>query len=126
MDLANWILFAFAALIAARWIWMRRGIVNIPPAEVQRRLDQKEKIVVVDVREAGEYRSGHIPGALLVSLSSLATGAAKLQREAETVLVCASGNRSVTAYHRLKALGFTNLRNMPGGMSAWRGPVTNK
>lgn len=121
MSPVTWALLALLLVVVARSLLARQGVVNISSAEVVQRLEAKEKLVVLDVREVGEFKSGHIPEAINVPLSSLAQGAAKLDPKAETVLVCRSGNRSVTAYNQLKKLGFENLKNMPGGMLAWPG-----
>lgn len=126
MEVGNWLLVALLALVAlgiGRMLWRRRGVTTMAANEVQRRLSAKEKLVIVDVREPGEYRSGHIPGAVSVPLSNLDQAAAKLDPGAETVLVCASGIRSSAAFRRLKAKGFTRLHSMPGGMLLWRGRV---
>lgn len=114
------------ALVIGRFFWMRRGVVSLSAADVQRRYEAGEKLVIVDVRESGEWRSGHIPGAVSVPLSNLDSLAKNLDPKATIMLVCASGNRSVTAYHKLKSKGFANLVNVSGGMSAWRGATTRK
>ncbi len=121
MNWGLWALLALLVLVLGRQFLAQRGVVNIPADEVKRRLEAREKLVVVDVREEHEYRAGHIPGAILVPLSRLEHESKKLKKDAELVLVCRSGNRSVTAYHKLKALGFANLKNMPGGMNRWTG-----
>lgn len=119
-----WLLVPVAVLLLGLTLWMRRGVVHLSASAVQRRLAAKERLVVVDVRSPGEYASGHIPGAVSAPLTSLDQAAAKLDPRAETVLVCGSGQRSLLAYQRLKAKGFARLHNLPGGMSAWQGPVS--
>lgn len=119
----TWALLAALALVVGLQIWRRRGINSVSAADVQRRLEAGEKLLVVDVREPHEFRSGHIPGAKSMPLSQLKTTAAQLDRNAEIVLVCASGNRSVTAYQILAGQGFARLLNLTGGMFAWKGKV---
>lgn len=119
----TWALLGAAVFLLVLNAWRRRGVVSVSASDVQRRLEAGEKLVVVDVREPGEFRSGHIPGAISAPLSELSRQAPKVNPEAEVVLVCASGNRSVTAYHVLKGKGFQKLLNLSGGMSAWRGKV---
>lgn len=121
MSTATWVLLLLLAALVGRALWQRRGLVNLSAAELHRRLEQRERLIVVDVREPEEFRAGHIPGAINVPLSRLESGAEKLDRSAATVLICRSGNRSVTAFQRLKRMGFTDLRNVPGGMLAWPG-----
>lgn len=78
---------------------------------------RREGARLVDVRERGEYEAGHIPGAINLPLSELAG------REDEigpnTVLICASGNRSSQAAAYLASLGKTSLLNLSGGTAAW-------
>lgn len=121
MSTGTWILLLLILVLVGRALWRRRGMVNISADELHQRLQRREKLTVVDVREPDEFRSGHIPGAVNVPLSQLESGAKKLEPEAETVLICRSGSRSATAFHRLKRMGFTDLKNMPGGMLAWPG-----
>lgn len=76
---------------------------------------------IVDVREDHEFHGalGHVPGAELVPLASVATRSAAWPRDAEVVLVCHSGGRSVRAARDLVERGFTRLYNLQGGMVAW-------
>jgi len=75
----------------------------------------------VDVREPDEYvgELGHIAGAELVPLASVATAAAAWDRKKPLVLVCRSGARSGRAAAALFANGFKQPINMSGGMLAW-------
>ena len=74
----------------------------------------------IDVREPAEFTGplGHLPGAELVPLSTVEAAAAAWSREQPLLLICRSGARSVTAAHRLAALGFSRLYNLAGGMLA--------
>ena len=76
---------------------------------------------VVDVREPSEFAGGlgHIAGAELVPLGTLSDAARDWPRDAELVVVCRSGARSVRAAQVLKDLGFQRVVNMTGGMTAW-------
>jgi rhodanese-related sulfurtransferase len=87
-------------------------------------------LIVVDVREPGEYCEaspsppvpvGHIAGALDYPLSSgvLAARYAELPIDAAMLVVCRSGGRSRQASQFLCDQGFTTIYNMEGGMSAW-------
>ena len=79
---------------------------------------------VVDVREAHEYASGHIPGAINHPLSQF--DPAGIPRGKPVVLICQAGGRSATVMHRAIAAGRQDVRHFPGGMAGWRsrsGPV---
>jgi len=98
------------------------GITSVTTDELAARLDTG-RVVLVDVREPDEFASGHVPGARNVPLAQLPSAAASLDPTAETLLICRSGHRSVTATKQLKKLGFTHAINVKGGTLAWRGPL---
>jgi len=76
---------------------------------------------VIDVREPSEFRDalGHIPGAELVPLGTLARALASSPRDQELYVVCRSGGRSARASAELARLGFTRVNNVAGGMMRW-------
>ena len=80
--------------------------------------------VLVDVRSGGEYREGHIPGAINIPNESIGTSAPPaLPDKDQLILVyCRSGNRSRQASARLAALGYTRVTEF-GGISAWPGDI---
>jgi rhodanese-related sulfurtransferase len=81
------------------------------------------KSVIIDVREPSEFAGGRVPGAVNIPLGLLRERAGKLDPQADTFLICASGSRSAAAAKRLKALGFENAYSVKGGMHMWRGKV---
>ena len=82
-------------------------------------LSAEDAIAVIDVREAWEYQEGHIAGATLIPLGSLADRTDEIPTDKPVVLVCRSGNRSARAYRYLADEGFDNIHNMTGGMLGW-------
>jgi rhodanese-related sulfurtransferase len=93
---------------------------EITAGELHERLQSAgEKPLVVDVREPDEFEAGHIAGAQLAPLATVAEDLRSVDRNREIVLVCRSGNRSGKAQRALAARGFTSMRNMTGGMIAW-------
>lgn len=95
---------------------------NISALEVQKKLEQGEKLNIIDVREVYEVREGKIPGAVNIPLAIIPARTMDLDRRKEYILVCHSGARSANATYFLEGEGF-NVINMRGGMSAWRGAV---
>lgn len=84
---------------------------------------------IIDVREPSEWGGelGHIQGAELVPLSTLAQAAASWDRATPLVMVCRSGGRSGRATSQLVQMGFKEVHNMNGGMLRWSSearPVT--
>lgn len=82
-------------------------------------LNAEDAIAVIDVREAWEYQEGHIAGATLIPLGSLADRTDEIPTDKPVILVCRSGNRSSRAYRYLAEEGFDNIHNMTGGMLGW-------
>lgn len=75
----------------------------------------------VDVREPDEFTGelGHVDGAELVPLATVATAAAAWDREAPLLVICRSGGRSGRAASTLRAMGFRHVYNLRGGMLGW-------
>ena len=88
--------------------------------------------VLIDVREPAEYAQGHLPGAINLPRGVLefqihahpamacTTSEALAVADRELVLYCRTGGRSALAADSLQALGFTRVRSLAGGLTAWR------
>ena len=78
---------------------------------------------LIDVRAAGEWRDGHIEGALHIPLGDIPARAATLPDNARLGLLCEGGYRSSLAASLLQRAGVTNLVNVSGGMAEYRRQV---
>jgi hydroxyacylglutathione hydrolase len=76
-------------------------------------------VAVIDVRAASEWETGHLPGAIHIPLGQLADRAAELPPGVPIVVQCQSGSRSSIAASVLERLGFSNVSNLSGGITAW-------
>jgi glyoxylase-like metal-dependent hydrolase (beta-lactamase superfamily II)/rhodanese-related sulfurtransferase len=103
------------------WRASGRLLVTIPQITVAdlRSLVARGDVQVVDVRRAGEYGGGHVPGAVHAPLDRIADEAGRLDPARPTAVICAGGYRSSAATSLLAARGFTDLRNVLGGTGAW-------
>lgn len=97
--------------------------INILPFDVKERLKKGEKLNIVDVRENEEVVTGKIPGAKHIRLGDLQERYKEIDPNAETIIVCRSSNRSGVASEFLVNMGYRNVKNMVGGMSAWDGDI---
>jgi rhodanese-related sulfurtransferase len=101
---------------------------RITVQEVKSRLAAGEKLNILDVREPSEYAEFNI-GAKLIPLGKIqAMQVEEIEdwKDKEIIVHCRSGARSQTACMYLESLGFTNTKNLEGGMLAWpeqQGPV---
>ena len=96
---------------------------TITPGELKTKIENKEKLTVLDVREPAEYAFGRIPGAKSIPLGELESRTHELNHDEEIHVVCRSGNRSDFAARILSEKGFKNVKNVVSGMSEWTGPV---
>jgi|SRR5579864_1655287 len=75
-------------------------------------------VLVIDVRQPAEWRSGHIRGSLNLPLTQLASRLHRIPNDKTIVTVCASGHRSALAARILTRAGY-QAENLKGGMHAW-------
>lgn len=80
-----------------------------------------QDILLVDVREVAEFEKEHIPGALLLPLSSFEPELFPPLAGKRVVLYCAIGKRSEAAGKMLLKEGHQNVYHMQGGIGAWKG-----
>lgn len=79
---------------------------------------QRHGAVLLDVREDGEWRAGHAPGARHIPLGRLPAQVAGLPPRRTVVTICRSGHRSARAAALLASQG-REVVNLAGGMRAW-------
>ncbi len=95
---------------------------NITVEDLKKRLDNGEKINLIDVREPHEHEEFDIGGQLLPlgRIKSYDVEELEPMKEQELVLYCRSGNRSGQAALILETMGFENVKNLEGGMKKWQ------
>jgi rhodanese-related sulfurtransferase len=90
--------------------------------EVKKKMDQRSKFILVDVREEGEFAKDHLPGAIHLGKGVIERDieARVPDLDAEIVLYCGGGFRSALAADNLQKMGYTNVISMDGGIRDWR------
>ena len=96
---------------------------DITPRELADRIQRGDIPRIIDVREPHENAFARIPHAELIPLGKLGNVVPTLDPDAELVLHCHSGSRSAWAANQLRALGFTRVRNLVGGITRWSDEV---
>jgi rhodanese-related sulfurtransferase len=93
---------------------------NITVHELNERIKNNETLHIIDVRETFEHDMANI-GGTLIPLGDLPNQLEQLEalKNEELIVYCRSGNRSGSACQILQNQGFTNVRNMEGGMAKW-------
>jgi rhodanese-related sulfurtransferase len=95
---------------------------NITSEELKKRIDSGEALHIVDVREPHEHEEFNI-GGILVPLGDIrAMQVDELEdlKEEEVIVYCRSGGRSGQAAMILETMGFSNVKNLTGGVLAWQ------
>lgn len=95
---------------------------DITVEELKQRMDNGEQLHIIDVREPQEHEEFNIGGTLipLGQIRSMDVDELEPLKEEELILYCRSGNRSGQACMILETLGFTNVKNLTGGMLEWQ------
>ena len=104
-------------------------ITEITPNELKVKLDAKENLLLVDVREPAEFEHAHIEGAHLVPRGIIEAAAdtsyskhyppLASAREQQVILYCATSGRSAMAAAVLQMMGYKNVLNLAGGYTRW-------
>ncbi|HEU4747696.1 MAG TPA: molybdopterin-synthase adenylyltransferase MoeB [Gemmatimonadaceae bacterium] len=95
------------------------GVSEIEPAQLAERIASGEKLEIIDVREPYEWQIGHIPGARLVPLGTIADEIPRLDKKRTIILYCKMGSRSMNAAQQLAQAGASDVRNLAGGIARW-------
>lgn len=101
------------------------GTPEITPTELKERLDQGDKLTIIDVREPAEWEIGNLEpqGARLIPLGDLPERMDEINPDDEVVLHCRSGARSAQALQLLRVHGYERVLNLKGGILAWSDEV---
>ena len=94
----------------------------IKTAEIKARIDAGEKLHLVDVREPDERAEFNIGGHFLPlgNIQMMLIDDIEGLKNEEVICYCRSGKRSMQACMMLETFGFTNVKNLEGGMLDWR------
>jgi molybdopterin/thiamine biosynthesis adenylyltransferase/rhodanese-related sulfurtransferase len=100
----------------------RQHVRETDVSEAAEIIDAVERPVLVDVREKYEWDEGHVPGAMHVPRGylELRIENAVPDRSAPVLLYCAGGTRSVLAARTLQEMGYSDVRSLKGGFTAWK------
>ena len=92
---------------------------QLSATELKNKIQQNEKLFLLDVREPHEYQYARIAGSVLIPLNQIPQRLNELNRDQEIVVICHHGMRSQQAAGYLVQSGFKNIANLSGGIDAW-------
>jgi rhodanese-related sulfurtransferase len=100
----------------------RTRVKEISANEVARRFQRRETFFLIDVREESEWARAHVKGASHIGKGILERDIERSipDLDADIVLYCRGGFRSLLAADNLQRMGYTNVRSMSGGFLEWR------
>ena len=133
--LHNWLLFLalfaiLGMLIGGEILRKMRGVSALDAAGALRLINDQDA-VIMDIRDAGEYREGHIPQARHIPFGALRDRLGELAKAKDKPIIvyCRSGTVSQSACALLKKSGFANVHSLNGGLPTWldaRLPISRK
>ena len=98
----------------------KASVTEVTAREVQDRLAAGVPLVLIDIREQNEWNLGHAAPAQYIGRGVLESQIeARVARNAQVVLMCASGNRSALGARTLLDMGYTDVASMAGGFREW-------
>ncbi len=99
---------------------------EITAAELKKRLDAGEKILLVDVREPWEYEMCRIEGAKLIPMQAVPANLQSLDVEEPVICYCHHGMRSLDVAVWLQRQGVESARSLAGGIDKWSAEIDPK
>lgn len=101
----------------------RHTLPEISPQELKQKMGENESFLLLDVREQSEYDIVHLENAQLIPLNTLPHHLDDLPSDQEIVVYCHHGQRSLYATAFLHQNGFTETKNLIGGIDQWAAEI---
>jgi rhodanese-related sulfurtransferase len=92
---------------------------EITPQELKARLDRRDPVVLLDVRQDWETKLCRLENAVHIPIEEIEHRTEELNPEDEVVVYCHVGQRSAAVAEYLARLGFKNTKNLLGGLDYW-------
>lgn len=88
-------------------------------AELQKKINEKDDVFLLDVRETHEFKYAKIDGSVLIPLNELPQRLTEIDHTKPVIVICHHGMRSLQAANFLDRVGFPDIHNLIGGIDAW-------
>lgn len=96
---------------------------GISVAELQAKLNGTQLPLLIDVRTSDEFYAGHLPGAKLFPANDIFMNVHQFPPDAEIILYCSDGQRSLLVAKHLRAHGLSRVKRLNDGIKAWPGSI---
>ena len=92
---------------------------DITPQDLKTRLDARQPVVLLDVREGWETKLCRLEHSTHIPIEEIELRVDELNRDDAIVVYCHAGVRSAAVAEYLRSLGFRDVRNLAGGLDLW-------
>ena len=92
---------------------------QLSATELKNRIQQEDKLFLLDVREPNEFQYARITNSVLIPLNQIPKRLGELDPQQEIVVICHHGMRSQQAANYLVQSGYKYIANLTGGIDAW-------
>lgn len=113
------VLAVLAAIYTVNIVGDRNGYGDVSVQEAKVLIEEKKRLIILDVRTIPEYRDGHLENAINIPVQELDDRLDELNKNDELLVYCRTGNRSSTAVDILKEAGLKKIYHMHEGISVW-------
>ncbi|ODA41880.1 rhodanese-like domain-containing protein [Desulfosporosinus sp. BG] len=96
-----------------------KELIELTPEDLERKMKENPRCILIDVRTSLEYQSGHINGAKSYPLINPSRFTRDYKPDQAIILVCRSGHRSLAAARVFIKHNYKQLFHLKGGMKAW-------
>lgn len=100
----------------------KKRIREISAEELRAKMDARETLLIIDVRESDSHQEGRVPGAVNIPRGCLEMDVVERAKDPNQLIVthCGGGGRSALAAETLQAMGFKNVFSLAGGLKGWK------
>lgn len=99
----------------------KKRINEISPQILKSKIDNNEKLIIIDVRETNEWETGKIPNAIHLSKGIIERDIEKIitDNQNNIVVYCSGGYRCALVADSLQKMGYTNVFSLDTGLQGW-------
>lgn len=99
----------------------KKRINEISPQILKSKIDNNEKLIIIDVRETDEWETGKIPNAIHLSKGIIERDIEKIitDNQSNIVVYCSGGYRCALVADSLQKMGYTNVLSLDTGLQGW-------
>jgi rhodanese-related sulfurtransferase len=116
------LLILMVLMIAVNFFAQAQTVKRLDPQNFDKRMKESKEPILIDVRTPGEFGQGHLANALSIDIYSndFKSRVGKLDKSKPVFVYCKAGSRSGSAVEIMSEMGFKEIYDLSGGITAWR------